>query len=312
MIPKLPAYFDVEALSPGKLNRGFEVMHRNLINSYSRRYCYSSFLLDFTGLAAAHNAGALTFLIKPPFDCDIVGAELVSYEATGLTNITLNSTVNNWEPVSVTPAGVNTKARSVKNLFSNVFAGGEYSFTIAFTGSAFPLNGTYALIHIRSDRLSASATPPGLTEKDAPIFVSGETVSAAKLNAAFSDYIDDVNANSVSNRQMRLQVVTKRSVPSSIAAADASFRLVQNQLQFHSVDFITVCNTAGQNSRFEIKNASAVTQHTVNSAGVVGTSKVQGSSFTQTQGTGTDWFLTFSRTLGASTVDLAYAVIYYV
>lgn len=311
MKPKIPFTFATgDTLAPTKLNDNFLQMALDLEEVLARKYFYSSFVLDWTGLTSGAPSAEHTFLIRAPFAYEIVGVEVVLYDASTPATLTITGAGTSFEPMVLTAAGATTEVRDTSNNVVRVPANTEVSFTMDTW--AGPMDKCYAVVHIRHDRAPATT----YSRANAPRFAAGESVAAAKLNTAFSDYETAVAADAAATNGMRIQVVTHRPMAVALAASDADTRIPATGRILHSYDLVNH-GTVGNDVTITVLDEAAATVSTTTVAGAgTGGAKTQGVSVNQEQANtdpttvADDWKLRFSR-IGASSIDLAYTVMYW-
>lgn len=323
MLPRKAANFAAgQTLSPTKLNQGFEQMQKDAYASTEKRYCYSSFQLDFTGMTAASvaaDASVASYLIKAPFAWEIVSIELISYVpiVAGATSLSLTNTLTGSKALVCTPGASTDRGYASQNVTSKSAAATEQTFTLAVTGTGWTLGKTYAIVHIRADRRQAGSTFNTQTLESATRIAAGASVVAATINTAFTDYQTLVAANTAANKQMRIQVFSMRPVAVSIGSADDNWRIPATLLTFDSGDVVSH-GASGEDVNFKIVDPSAGAIFSVTVLGNASVpQKTQSTSIatTQTDNSPTnpakDFTVDISRIAGVAAIPFAYCVIYY-
>lgn len=315
MIPKKPLSLTTETLSPAKLNTGFNTLYQDLVASTSKRYCHSSFELDFTGLTNLSGVESFKFYVKPPFAWEVESVELVCYPATAgaPTLVTLSSSLTGWVNLSVIPLTGVSKALDSDNFSASGLAAVEKIFTLGVTApGAYTLGRCYAIITIKTDRGNAGTTYSSLALSDATRFAAGDSVAVAKVNTAFTTYETAVVANTACDKQLRMQIFSLRNIAVTLETSDRDLRVPSSAARFHSYDIINN-GAAGNGLTITILNESAVSVSATTVNGGVTTQSVS-AAFTQTLNTPTtttaDYILRFTRS-GAAAISFGYVVVYY-
>lgn len=317
MIPRSPTSLTNETLTPTKLNAGFNRLYQDLLASTNKRFCYSSFELNFSALASTHATEDFKYYIKPPFAWEVVAVELFLYEPTGtVTNVALSSTLTGWETVNAVPLGATTKVVTGDNFTAKGAALTEQTFTLTVTaGGAYALDRCYAVIHIRADRGNSGDTYNSLQLDDAPRWAAGEAVAAAKVNTGFTNYQTAVTRNTAADKQLRIQVFSIRDIAVALATSDRDLVIPSTGSRFHSYDVVNN-GAVGDNLVFTLIDEVAATVSTTTVNGGTPPQKTQSVTCTDTQTNsdpffvGNDYILRFTRA-GAVIIPLGYVVVYY-
>jgi hypothetical protein len=321
MQPRNPANFaSGETLDPTRINNGFQTMLRDLVNKTSKRYCYSSFRLGFTGMASSATAD-LNYLIKAPYAWEIVGIELVAYAPTAgtATSLSFTNSLTGAVALTCTPGSSTARGYNAQNIMCKSAANTEQTFSLAVTGAGWTLGKTVAIVHIRTDRGNAGVTYSDSVIEDALRVGAGETVDASQLNTVFTAYETKATANTNATNMPRIQVFTMRPVATSIDTADRDWRIPESYFNFHSMDVVSH-GASGDDVTFTLLDAagSTVTAVTVNGSGSVPVTS-QGNSINASQSNNRytdstkDYIMRISRDASAPVaIPLAYAVLYYV
>lgn len=323
MIPRKAGQFATgDTLAPTRLNIGFEQMVRDLSASSDKRYCYSSFELDFTGMTAASVAADATvasYLIKAPFAYEIVAIELIGYAplVVTATSVSLTNTLTGAVALACTLGTGVARGYAVQNMNAKSASLTEQTFTLAVTGALWTLGTTYAIVHIRADRGNAGDTYNSESILNAPRFAAGDSVSATTMNSAFTNYETMTTRNTAANKQLRIQVFSMRPVASTIAASDRDWRIFAGGTRFHSGDVVNH-GAAGDDITCTLLDQvpASVFAVTVLGSGAPPT-KTQSTSIADTQGSNApknsavDYTMRFSRdTSTPAAIPLAYCVLY--
>lgn len=312
MKARIPYTFaDGDTLSPSKLNTNIQRMMDDLHDAKKRRFRRTSFKLDFSGLSNTSGPSEFQYTIRLPAAYQIVGVELVVYEASGST-ISLSNDVSGFLPISVATAGATSKASTVSNQTFAVASNTDVKWTLSNSNAgAYTIERCYAIIHIRTAR-NTTDTPSVV----APSIPSGAAVDPATLNTFFSGYETDVATETSENNGWRVQVYTRRQMAAAFPTSDRDFRIPSSQQVLHSYD-VSHTGAAGDNLTVAILDEAAATVATVtvNGSGFPPNAS-QGNliSDTQTldapQTPGSDYKVRFSR-VGAGIIPHAYAVLYF-
>lgn len=319
--PRIPFRFvSGDTLNPAQLNRNFQRIASDLKASQDREWTYSSFVLDFTGLASGANEAYRKFTINAPKGFEIVGMEMEVYQASGQT-LTLTCSAAGATVVTVASAGVTTKASSyVIQNGVRVALNTDVSFTLSSTGGTN--TACKAVIHIRSTRWS-NATRTEYPLKDIEYLVGGNSVNASTLNGAFTNIEDSVVADTNAQDDLKIQVIAFRglgtvAVPTHknryyLPAAGRKFSRLKSYgacAASGTDDFvITLYNSAGVSQGAASILASSGNATTQDASSNVNVNQTQATDITDTND---DWYLEFSRVGTTDNSQLWYAVLYQV
>jgi hypothetical protein len=220
-----------ETLSPKKLIGNFQALAQLVTDKQAERYSYGSFVLDFDGVTSAADPSLKTYKITAPRAYDIVGAEVILYQAT-TASVTLSCSASGFTSISVDAAGATTRSYSYKNQACHVNASTATNFIL--TVSAGTVTSCKVIIHYRSDRFSSA--PSNYTLSDVIAIRSGDTVSASDLNTEFTEIDTAVTAHTSNTSDLRIQVITRRAVISPFPTTDTDIRLPSSGRIINSFD----------------------------------------------------------------------------
>lgn len=233
-MPHVPYTFaSGETLTPRKLTGNLKQIAADVSDNLSKRFYYSSFVLDFSGCSGTPSEEK-TFRIKAPYYYEIVGVELVLYHASGST-VTLSATgsgLSGWTDVSVASAGATTKAKEVANFVASNTADTEVAFTI----STASLTSCKAVIHIRTDRGNAGASHAEYTPTT---IASGAAVARATLNSEFTSATAAVARDTNNDKGQRIQVFARRGA-GALTVARNSIRIPSSSQRIAAFDIVVV------------------------------------------------------------------------
>lgn len=304
-----------ETLSPSRINSNFEAIARDVKDVMDQRFSYSSFTLEWVGIADTADTELRSYYIQAPYAWEVVGVELVGYDGASVT-CTLSATgfTSGWENVAVAMAGANTRAKQDANFVARAAAEANVKFTLSVSGTA-TIDRCYAVIHIRADRGNAGQTYTEYRPSNALRVLPGAASSASELNTEFSTIETSVSQASAATRQMRIQVFTRRSFSSTVAS-DRAVRvpatgMTLRRLALYVVGAVgpTVTGAVLDETSTGVSSLSLATTGATSTASINGnTTDTQ--SFNDPDDTADDYYLRFTHS-GVGTVNLAYLVVFW-
>ncbi len=309
---------DGQTFPPSVLATNFRALSNDIRSCMDKRYTYSSFTLDFSGLTDASAAALLTYTIPFHVLFDIVGIELVLYAATtNLASVTLTPSIAAAPAVTVVPAGATTKASSTKSCSASVISTAATFTLSAVSSGAFTLTACKAVVHIRTDRGNLSNndhTPYNITELPTP----GRPFELAPVNTEFTNAGAALDRDLVNDQDVRIEVYTWRDLaPGALASTDIDFRIPANGRVIDSMGVGLVC-AATSTAGLDLRSPSAsVLGTTLVGAGIttLTTGLLNGTEVTQTgsyaTGPTTDYVIRLSRSAGTDALLFVYAVLYW-
>lgn len=314
MKARIPFTFDsLETLSPKKLMSNFQRMAKDVTDMQAQRYVYSSFVLPYDLISSAQSAISRTFRIRAPRSYTIVGVEIQYYQAAGVT-LTLTSTATGFNTVTLASVALATRAYTYKVQNCNVAALTETDFVVGVTAGT--VGACKVIVHIRSSRFASA--PVEYKPSQVISISSGEDLSASNLDAEFVEVQNAVVDDTANQSDLRIQVLSRRSVVSPFPSDDDRIRLFSSKRTLHSADVYVVA-AATNDAVITIIDESAGTVGTA-TATASGTGSLARTTVsiadTQTKDdpddSADDYKLIFSRSgAGAATIGLMYSVIYY-
>ena len=304
-----------ETLSPKKIVSNFQQISKDVTDVQAQRYTYSSFVLDYSGIASADDVSLRTFRIRAPIAYEIVGVEIEYYDNAASTVVLSNATTG-FTSVSLTSSGtLTTRAYIYKNQNCRVAASTNCDFIL--TPSAGTVESCRVKVHIRASRFSSA--PADYSPTDIPTFASGDTVDASVLNTEFTEIETATTADAANQLDLRIQVITRRNVISPVPTTDSVVRIPSSGRRIFQTD-ITIVAVATNNITATLRDETAVAVDTEVSvaAGATTISLVNSGTINDTQSvdapqtSGSDYTMTFARSgAGVATIPLFYSVIYY-
>ena len=197
-------------VNPSVINENLQGVALDVADAQAQRWCYSSFILDFTGISDTDNVNARSFTITPPWYIEIVGVELQHYDASSAvcTLSASGSGLTGWSDVTTTgAASATTRVYSAANFQAKNTASSSLTFTASLSATSTPA-ALRAVIHIRTDRFNAGNA---LTTYSPTLVQSGATTSASALNTEFTNIASAVAADTAAYRQPRIDVICRRN-----------------------------------------------------------------------------------------------------
>lgn len=315
MIPVIPFKFsNNETLSPKKLVANFQEISKQITKLQGKRYTYSSFVLTFDGITSADDVALRTFRIRAPLAYEVVGVEIQYYDNAAST-VTLTSTASGFQTVTLTSSGSLTERAYIYKV-QNCIVGSLTDTDFILAVSAGTVETCKVIVHIRSSRFSAE--PANYTLSDVMAIPSGGTTSAANLNTEFSEVAAAVTADSASQQDLRIQVITRRNVVTPFPTTDTPIFLPSSGRSIHSMD-ATIVAVATNNVSATLRDETGGSVVSVSTVANGATTIVRTTaSVNDTQSvddpddSADDYLITMSRTgAGVATIPLFYTVIYY-
>jgi hypothetical protein len=312
---KIPFIFaNGETLSPKKLITNFQQIAKDVTDVQAQRYSYSSFVLNYDGITSATAAEQRTFRICAPLAYEIVGVEIQYYDGAAST-VTLTSTATGFISTSLTTtASATTRAYIYKNQNCRVAASTNCDFILAV--SAGTVETCKVIVHIRASRFATA--PADYSPSDVPVIASGDTISAATLNTEFTEIETAVSADTANQQDLRIQVITRRSVVSPFPATDDTAVLPSSGRIIHSFDaYVVAALTNDFDVAINDETGSTIAGGTASANGTTSIAvKTVSVADTQTvddpDDFNDDYQVVMSRSgAGVATIPLAYVVIYY-
>lgn len=302
-----------ETLSPKKLIGNFQALSQIITDKQAERFSYGSFVLDFDGVASADDVSLKTYKINAPRAYDIVGAEIILYQATTAT-VTFSSDATAFTSFSLAAAGATTRAWTYKNQSVRVSASTATNFIL--TVSAGTVTSCKVIVHYRSDRFATS--PANYILSDVLAIQSGDTVSATTLNDEFTEIDSAITAHTSNTSDLRIQVLTRRAVVSPFPTTDTEIRLPSSGRIINSFDVgVVAASTNNFVATLNDEAASPVGTGTATAAGAT-TLATTTVSVADTQSAddpddpNDDYTLVLSRSgAGAANILFGYVAIYY-
>lgn len=299
-----------ETLTPSKLNIGFERIHTDLIATSSKKYIHGSIAFDFTGITDTSRQIDRQVDIRYLRSFEVTAVELVLYQATGnVTSVTLvNTGMGNWKAPVVTPAGATVRSRDTKEIVEYVSALTTFELQVTASGTPWTLGRCYAIVHYKHEVPGSS----DFTERTSPRFASGETLAAAKLNTAFTDYETELAA--ILTSLPRFSVVHFwRDLIAAPAASDVKIRVPDSARTFQTIEVYQTGDT-GNNVTATLYDELGASIGGATANGATGTKVNASTVLNHTQDEDDpadyleDYYILLSRT-GAVTIPLVYAIL---
>lgn len=325
MIPRRHWYFTTaETLEASKLTQNLRLLADDVNDGLSRRYTYSSYTLDFSGLidtgvpATSSAAAEFLYVIPTLWAYDIVGVEIELYADTNVTNVSITptGTTGGQEATEVAGAGSTTRA-FVQNAFvAQALAGGNIAYTLTVTASSTPWTLTACRVNvlIRSDRGNAGASHPNWTP--ANIAYPGKTTSQAEFNTEMTNAQASWTAFRNNQNRLRMEVYTRRNIAAgAMPSSDQDLPVPYLSREVAQVVTGVVCAATSSMRGAVCSSSTELTGATVTGTGVTTlntatTTSTQTLTVPVTTGA-SDGLIRLARVSGTDAIPFVYTVVYW-
>lgn len=313
-----------EILSPTSIRRQMDGMVRDVDEASDLRYTYSQFIVPFMSLQNSDSSAVRSIYIKPPFACDVLSVELAvagDDTAGGDCTFTLSATgITGWEDVTVVNGSQSAFERTRSVQRGSIANGQEVAFTLSGSTASWITNHAYAIVSIRTDRWGGQRT----RQLVPPLLKSGVITDFTTVNAQWSNYYNDAEAQASNALDHRIIIVPCISKLAAASVASGTHR-IQHTLPamgavLGTVDYGLV-RAASDQVDFNVLDEAAASlgsaAQTLTGTGTGAGNHVrsQGHTLSDTQPDdpdtlASDYNVQALSSSGTSQVDLAYAVLY--
>lgn len=313
-----------ETLSPSKVWANLRRLSLDVKSSMDRRYTYSSFVLDFSGLTDTSTAAEKRYSFTPPLAFDIVGMELEVYAASPLTSVSLVVTRSGLtSPVLAADVlGATTRSYTVSNFNFDAPASGQVSFTLTTNASSTPwtLTSCKVIVHVRTDRGNDGANyDPYIPNLNGNVN-TGVLTSHTTLNTEFTSLAAAVARDTAHSSCMRMEMRTWRNIAAGAFTTDMDrWKLPAAGRASAQISGGVVCpNTSSVRFSWNDKTGAELGGVTVVGTGSVNVPATGQTLFSATVAAGTitsladDETARIARVVGTDAIPFAYSVLFWV
>lgn len=308
--------------SPSAMLSNLRTAAHDINEARSRRYTYSSFVLDYTGVSSTTTTDALEYRFQAPWDYDIVGIELVAYASSNVSAVilqALNSGGSDAVDVRAEVTGVNVRAAAQFAGCINVPSSVENAFILSpVQTGAWTMNSCRVTVYIRTDRSSGSDWD--LEDDQALLPRPGLTTSATDMNTILAT--GQASADALTGGMdisQTLMVVSRRNLTAApLAARELDNRIPASSRRLTHMQAGLVC-AATSSMAFSFRDTAAASLSSFNVTGN-GATNLRVSSLQTTPVTlavtdpddsNDDNYARINRNSGTDTIVFAYLVLFF-
>lgn len=313
-----------QTLSPSLVSGNLRQLEKDIRDAQSRRYTYSSFVLDFSGITEASSAADRAYDFFAPFVYDIVGVELVYYaSSTNVSNVTATFTRLVGTPVqkivSVANAGVGARSAGSISDVLTIGTSNNLVVQLGYTNTgAFTLNSCKVIVYICTSKIvDTTAFTPAESSLPRP----GQTTSNSTLNSLLTTATSVAGLLATTNNVSRtIQVINRRNIGAvafatsmqTVRVPASSRRLTHMQAGLVCANTSTVGfalrNTANS-ADLESVSLQGAGSTTLTTSSLTATSETL--SITDPGDTVDDNKIRFTRVAGADAISHMYVVLFW-